>query len=71
LRIGPGPVFLWECQAAARRWQTYALRCVVIGIMLTALSIVWDVKGGDERMGIHDLAEVGSAFFTALPLVSA
>src|ERR1700722_4214863 len=66
LRLGPGPVFFWECVTASRRWQTYALRCAVIGILLVTLTIVWAFKGARDRAQIRDLAEIGAAFFTAL-----
>ena len=41
LRLGPGPVFVYEWLTAARRWQLYAMRAVFVGAILVGLCLVW------------------------------
>ena len=38
---GLGPVFAFESLIAMRRWQTYALRCVYVGLLLVGLTLTW------------------------------
>ena len=40
-RLGPGPVFACECLTAARRWQLYAGRALLVAGMLGGLALVW------------------------------
>ncbi len=40
MRWGLGPVFLYECLANARRWQTYAIRSVGVAILLAAIATI-------------------------------
>ena len=52
-RWGPGPVFAFESLAAARRWQTYALRSIYVALLLAGLTLTW----GPSNRTIHSLAE--------------
>ena len=44
-RIGPGPVFAFECVAAARRWQFYAGRALFVLLLMIGLSLIWAPAG--------------------------
>jgi ABC-type transport system involved in multi-copper enzyme maturation permease subunit len=39
-RLGPGPVFWFECRSAARRWQGFAGRTVFLLVVLITLMVV-------------------------------
>jgi len=41
MRIGLGPVFIYEWLTTSRRWQMYALRGLFVAILLGALAVVW------------------------------
>lgn len=73
MHLGPGPVFAIELIAAARRWQTYALRCGVILALFAALTIVLldhrpDMLTGVQAnsISIGEYAQMGNAFATAV-----
>ena len=60
---GPGPVFAQEWLTASRRWQGYALRSLLVLLLLLGLSGVWlgshDGAGElpvrqDRHRGYHD-----------------
>jgi ABC-type transport system involved in multi-copper enzyme maturation permease subunit len=40
-RYGLGPVFVVEWLIASRRWQTYAIRAGVVGLLFLAVLVVW------------------------------
>lgn len=40
-RVGLGPVFAFEWRMASRRWQPYAIRSVMVLLMLGAMALVW------------------------------
>src|SRR5262245_51617955 len=64
---GLGPVFAWEWARASRRWQTYALRSLVGGLLLAALAVVWFARPvAKSEIVLADLAQVGPRFFYAL-----
>jgi ABC-type transport system involved in multi-copper enzyme maturation permease subunit len=70
LPIDPGPLFKIELVAAARRWQTYALRAALVLALLSALFLVyindWRRLTG-QKLSINDYAEMGQSFaFTVL-----
>lgn len=65
-RWGPGPVFVYECVIASRRWQTYAVRTLAAALPGVALALVWWAKLGDRPLTISRLAAVGESFFIAL-----
>jgi ABC-type transport system involved in multi-copper enzyme maturation permease subunit/DNA-binding XRE family transcriptional regulator len=67
-RWGFGPVFFLECVSAARRWQMYASRVVLLALLLSSLLIVWAalLAFGPDALSISALARVGEAFFYAL-----
>ncbi len=61
LRLGLGPVFVYEALVASRRWQGYALRSLFVGALLTALLMIWSqstVRSGPVTIrGLASLAE--------------
>jgi ABC-type transport system involved in multi-copper enzyme maturation permease subunit len=63
-----GPVFVYECVTAARRWQTYAGRAAFLAVLFVSLAVVWVAKcAGDPRAGnLSRLAQVGESFYYAL-----
>src|SRR5438477_9994771 len=40
MRWGLGPVFLYECLANSRRWQTYAIRSFGVAALLVAMATI-------------------------------
>ena len=40
MRWGLGPVFIYECLANSRRWQTYALRSAGVAALLFAMGTI-------------------------------
>ena len=50
MRMGLGPVFAYERLAASRRWQGYALRSLLVLLLLLGLSagqsIDWTARDG-------------------------
>lgn len=65
-RWGPGPVFVYECVIASRRWQTYAVRTMAAALPGVALAAVWWATLGDRPLTINELAKTGQFFFIAL-----
>ncbi len=41
MRLGPGPVFVYEWLISTRRWQLYGLRTAFVGIILVGMILVW------------------------------
>ena len=64
----PGPVFVFECVTAARRWSTYAGRVVFLAVLLVSLTVVWAIMviNGRSVGNLRQLAQVGESFFYAL-----
>jgi ABC-type transport system involved in multi-copper enzyme maturation permease subunit len=68
-RWGLGPVFAYECAAAARRWQTYAGRAAFLAVLLASIAVVWASKvapAGPAGATLSNLAKVGESFFYAI-----
>ena len=42
LRLGPGPVFVYEWLTTSRRWQLYALRAGFVAAILIGLCFIWN-----------------------------
>ncbi len=68
--IGPGPVFRVEMIAAARRWQTYALRAALIAVLLCSLIVVWAsdrrFSRTNSRLTLNEYAAIGTEFTNAI-----
>jgi ABC-type Na+ efflux pump permease subunit len=66
-RWGPGPVFAIELRAAARRWQTYAVRVLFVLALLTAFGITWKMQVDEKgALTINDMARSGESFYYGL-----
>ena len=67
---GLGPVFAYEWLTAARRWQGYALRSLLVLLLLLGLSAVWlENHGGAGELSLQKLAEIGRAFYAVTTLI--
>ena len=71
MRLGPGPVFVYEWLTTARRWQLYALRALFVAAILAGLALTWNQVNRNhdfrERVSLEELAEYGrSIYFTTV-----
>src|SRR5262245_35052560 len=72
--LGPGPVFVSESVAAARRRSTYALRSLAVLALLGGLLLIgWEVVAQSERLAaggsIRALSEIGTVFFITIATI--
>src|SRR4051812_6185286 len=67
---GPGPVFAYEWLMASRRWQGYALRSLLVLLLLLGLSAVWlGGHDGAAELSVRQWAEVGRGFYAVTTLM--
>lgn len=74
IRLGPGPVFVFESLILARRRQVYAGRALFVLVMLIGLFLAWQSAVPDSSLGmnggavlsIDDMASAGETFFCTL-----
>ena len=67
---GFGPVFAYEWLTASRRWQGYALRSLLVLLLLLGLSGVWlGHHDGTGELSVRQLAEIGRAFYAVTTLI--
>ncbi len=74
LRIGPGPVFVYETLILARRRQVYAGRALFIFLMFLGLAAAWWITGVESYASTEPdavsmfraLARAGERFFDSL-----
>src|SRR6516165_1097165 len=67
---GPGPVFAYEWLTASRRWQGYALRSLLVLLLLLGLSGVWlGSHDGARELSIQQEAEIGRGFYAVTTLI--
>jgi ABC-type transport system involved in multi-copper enzyme maturation permease subunit len=73
IRLGPGPVFIYEWIATSRRWQLYALRALFVGAILIGLTLVWSNRpphlAARETASLAELAEYGQAIYVTIALI--
>jgi ABC-type transport system involved in multi-copper enzyme maturation permease subunit len=65
---GPGPVFVFECVALARRRSHYFLRAALVVVLLAVLALIWAPAGKTFR-NRADLAGVTARFFEGIVIV--
>jgi ABC-type transport system involved in multi-copper enzyme maturation permease subunit len=67
MRIGLGPVFLYECLANSRRWQTYAIRSIGVAALLFAMgTIAWSSTTPIQPNAWREYARLGEQYFYAM-----
>src|SRR3954452_18814269 len=67
---GPGPVFAYEWLTASRRWQGYALRSLLVLLLLFGVSAVWlGGHDGAEGLSVQQLSEIGRGFYAVTTLM--
>ncbi len=67
MRWGVGPVFIYECLANSRRWQTYAIRsCGVAALLLAMGTIAWSHTATVEQNPWREYARLGQSYFYAM-----
>src|SRR5947199_1629228 len=67
---GLGPVFAYEWLTASRRWQGYALRSLLVLLLLLGLSGVWlGHHDGTGELSVRQLAEIGRGFYAVTTLI--
>ncbi|OJW20677.1 MAG: hypothetical protein BGO49_03630 [Planctomycetales bacterium 71-10] len=65
-----GPVFAYEWLTASRRWQGYALRSLLVLLLLLGLAAVWlGSLDGAGTLSVDRMAEVGRAFYAVTTLI--
>ncbi len=67
MRWGLGPVFLYECLANSRRWQTYAIRSVGVAIVLASIATIATSRTTIDPVNPwRDYAALGASYFYAI-----
>ncbi len=73
MRLSPGPVFVYEGMLAARRWQTYAVRAMVVAAILIGLGLTWQSltrnMAPDRIVKIRDLSTFGESIYRTIAMV--
>ncbi|WP_165225424.1 ABC transporter permease [Aquisphaera insulae] len=71
MRGWPSPVFAYEWLAASRRWQGYALRSLLVLLLLIGLSGVWlgSSTDGSGDLSVESLADLGRGFYAVTTLI--
>jgi ABC-type transport system involved in multi-copper enzyme maturation permease subunit len=67
MRWGLGPVFLYECLANSRRWQTYAIRSAGVAVILVSISMIaTSHQAMNPALSWRDYAALGESYFYAV-----
>jgi ABC-type transport system involved in multi-copper enzyme maturation permease subunit len=67
MRLGLSPVFIYECLANSRRWQTYAIRSIGVSILLVAVSTIAMSRSTANPANLwRDYAALGESYFYAI-----
>jgi len=67
---GLGPVFAYEWLTASRRWQGYALRSLLVMLLLVGLSAVWLARhDGGAEPSVHQMVDIGRTFYGVTSII--
>src|SRR5215470_3123493 len=70
MRLGPGPVFVYEGLTAARRWQLYAMRAGFVGLILIGMAMVsrqvLSRANAAGTVSFRDLARFGQSMYESI-----
>jgi len=67
---GLGPVFASEWLTVSRRWQGYALRSLLVLLLLLGLSGVWlGGRDGTGGLSVRQWADIGRGFYAVTTLI--
>ncbi len=71
LRLGPGPVFVYEWLTATRCWQLYAMRTSFVGMILVGMMLAHRRPHGDEdgRVTLRELASYGAQLYQSTVVI--
>src|SRR6516225_5003801 len=65
-----GPLLAYEWRTASRRWQGYALRSLLVLLLLLGLSGVWlGSHDGAGALSVQQVAEIGKGFYAVTTLM--
>ena len=63
-RLGVGPVFVYECLTASRRWQGYAMRAGFLLVLFVTLLVIWiGSRPLANSSAIRSMAALGEWFY--------
>ena len=65
-RLGVGPVFVYDCITATRRWQGYAARSCFLMLLLAVLVVMWQSVDVSQRFPIRSMAALEQAFYVGV-----
>lgn len=70
MRLGPGPVFVYEAMTAARRRRTYAARSLLVGLILIGMAIAGESiirpRPSPLVVSLAELASLGEHLYKAI-----
>ena len=66
MRWGLSPVFIYECLANSRRWQTYAIRAAGVAILLVAVASIAVTRSVALTRTWREYAALGESYFYAI-----
>jgi ABC-type transport system involved in multi-copper enzyme maturation permease subunit len=73
LRLGPGPVFVYEWLTTTRRWQLYALRSLFVWMILLGMAVIWQNElrhhGQRQTVSFQELASYGESFYKTMVVI--
>lgn len=71
LRLGPGPVFVYEWLTATRRRRLYAMRALFVGMILVGMMLAHRRPHGDPdgRVTLRELASYGAQLYQTTVIV--
>src|SRR3954453_18048737 len=66
----PGPVFAQEWRAASRSWRGYALRSLLVLLLLLGLTAIWlESRDRAGNLSVKKQADIGRGFYAVTTLI--